>query len=319
MAEAGRYHDRMQDTQSIAVLLPCYNEAATIGKVVEDFRAQLPEATIYVFDNCSTDGTADVAREHGATVIREPRQGKGFVIDSMLRRIDADVFLMADGDDTYPADHARRMLEPVLNNEADMVVGARLADYTNTSFRPLHVLGNKLVRGLINRIFGAKLSDILSGYRAFNRNVIECVPIVSGGFEVETEMTIHTLYYRLKLVEIQVPYGVRPEGSVSKLNTFRDGFRVMWKLFNLARAFKPLTFFGLMSILFFVLSLLAGWAPIHDYFTNPNHEVTHLPLAVLAAGLMLLAAGSVFLGLILHAMNWRFKELHNVLTRPRRR
>ncbi len=309
----------MNDTQSIAVLLPCYNEAATIGKVIDDFRAQLPEATIYVFDNCSTDATAEIARDHGATVIREARQGKGFVIDSMLRCIDADVYLMADGDDTYPADHAHRLLAPVINNETDMAVGARLADYTQTSFRPLHVLGNKLVRGLINRIFGVKLSDILSGYRAFNRNVVECVPIVSGGFEVETEMTIHTLYYRLKLVEVQVPYGVRPEGSVSKLHTFRDGFRVMWKLFNLARAFKPLTFFGLAAIMFFVLSLIAGWPSVHDYFTNPNHTVTHLPSAVLAAGLMLLSAGSVFLGLILHAMNWRFKELHNVLTRPRRR
>ncbi len=308
----------MQDTQSIAVLLPCYNEAATIGKVVNDFRHHLPEATIYVFDNCSTDDTAALAAEHGAIVIREPRQGKGFVIDSMLRRIDADVFLMADGDDTYPADHARRMLQPVLDNDADMVVGARLAEYTDTSFRPLHVLGNKLVRGLINSIFGVKLTDILSGYRAFNRNVIDCVPIVSGGFEVETEMTIHTLYYRLKLIEIQVPYGVRPEGSDSKLHTFRDGFRVMWKLFNLARAFKPLTFFGLVSVVFFILGLLAGWPSVHDYFTHPDHRVDRLPSAVLAAGLMLLAAGSVFLGLILHAMNWRFKELHNVLTRRRR-
>jgi glycosyltransferase involved in cell wall biosynthesis len=308
----------MNTSQTIAVLIPCYNEATTIGKVIDDFKAELPEATLYVFDNCSTDGTAYIARQHGATVIKEPRQGKGFVIDTMLRKIDADVYLMIDGDDTYPVSHARSLIQPVLDNDADLVVGARLADYGDKSFRPLHVMGNQLVRGLINSIFGVKLTDILSGYRAFNRNVVDCVPIVSAGFEVETEMTIHTLYYRLKILEVQVPYGHRPEGSVSKLHTFRDGFRVLWKLFNLVRAFKPLTFFGLLGSLFFVLGALAGMLPILDYFQNPNHYVDHVPLAILATGLILLSAGCGFLGLILHAMNWRFKELHNVLTRRQR-
>jgi glycosyltransferase involved in cell wall biosynthesis len=308
----------MSETKTIAVLIPCYNEATTIGKVLDDFKAELPEAELYVFDNCSTDGTAYLARQHGATVINEPRQGKGFVIDSMFRRIDADIYLMIDGDDTYPVDRARDLIQPIIDNAADLVVGTRLADYTDQSFRPLHVLGNQLVRRLINSIFGAKLTDILSGYRAFNRNVVDCVPIVSGGFEVETEMTIHTLYYRLKILEIQVPYGERPEGSVSKLHTFRDGFRVLWKLFNLVRAFKPLTFFGLLATLFLALGVLAGIPPILDYFQNPNHYVEHVPLAILATGLVLLAAGCGFLGLILHAMNWRFKELHNVLTRRKR-
>ena len=317
MRRHDRYDIAMDERKTIAVLLPCYNEAATIGKVVDDFARELPEATIYVFDNCSTDGTADVAREHGATVIREARQGKGFVIDSMLRRIDADVYLMADGDDTYPADHARKVLQPVLDDDADLVVGARLAEYNDKSFRPLHVFGNQLVRNLINSIFGAKLTDILSGYRAFNRNVVDCVPIVSSGFEVETEMTIHSLYYRLKLVEVQVPYGERPDGSESKLRTFHDGFRVLWKLFNLVRAFKPLTFFGLIAALLFVLGVLSGMPPVLDYFQNDDHFVEHVPLAILATGLILLSAGCGFLGLILHAMNWRFKELHNVLTRRR--
>ncbi len=303
--------------ERLAVLIPCYNEAATVGKVVDDFRRQLPDATIYVFDNCSTDDTAAIAAEHEAVVIPEPRQGKGFVIESMLSKIDADVYLMVDGDDTYSATSADDVLRPVLDGQADMVVGARLAEYTGKSFRPLHVLGNKLVRGLINRIFGAKLTDILSGYRAFNRNVIERVPIVSAGFEVETELTIHALYYKLKLVEVQTPYGTRPEGSESKLHTFRDGFRVLWKLFNLVRAFKPLTFFGIISLVLFAAGILAGIPPIHDYVVS--QYVHHVPLAILATGLMLLSAGCLFLGLILHAMNWRFKELHNVLVRNNRR
>ena len=303
----------MQEEKRIAVLIPCYNEATTIGKVVDDFTAKLPAATIYVFDNCCTDDTARIARTRGATVIREPRQGKGFVISSMLRRVDADYYLMIDGDDTYPVDSADDLLAPVLAGDADMAVGARLATYDDKSFRPLHVAGNKLVRGLINLIFGVKLTDILSGYRAFNRNVVNCVPIVSSGFEVETELTIHSLYYRLKLVEVQVPYGVRPEGSVSKLNTFRDGSRVLWKLFNLLRAFKPLTFFGTISIVLFILGVLAGIPPVADYIVS--RFVLHVPLAILATGLMLLSAGCAFLGLILHAMNWRFKELHDVMVR----
>ena len=300
----------------IAVLIPCYNEAATVGKVVDDFRRQLPGADIYVFDNCSTDETAAIAAQHNAIVVPEPRQGKGFVIESMLSKVDADVYLMVDGDDTYDASAAGDVLKPVLDGQADMVIGTRLAEYAGKSFRPLHVLGNKLVRGLINRIFGAKLTDILSGYRAFNRNVIDRIPIVSAGFEVETELTIHALYYKLKLVEVQTPYGVRPEGSVSKLHTFRDGFRVLWKLFNLVRAFKPLTFFGIISIGLFVAAILAGIPPITDYIRTGM--VPHFPLAILATGLMLLSAGCLFLGLILHAMNWRFKELHNVLVRNNR-
>ncbi len=306
----------MQNDKRIAVLIPCYNEAVTIGKVVDDLAAKLPEATIYVFDNCCMDETAAIAREHGATVIREPRQGKGFVISSMLSRVDADYYLMIDGDDTYPADSAADLLAPVMAGDADMAIGARLAAYDDKSFRPLHVFGNKLVRGMINLIFGVKLTDILSGYRAFNRRVVNCVPVVSSGFEVETELTIHSLYYRLKLVEVQVPYGVRPDGSVSKLRTFRDGFRVLWKLFNLMRAFKPLTFFGTISIILFVLGVLAGTLPVRDYIVD--RYVYHVPLAILATGLMLLSAGCVFLGLLLHAMNWRFKELHDVMVRGKR-
>ncbi len=308
----------MSSNDNIAVLIPCHNEAATIGQVVDDFRAQLPEAEIYVFDNCCTDDTAAIAAEHGATVMIEPRKGKGFVIESMLARIDADYYVMVDGDDTYPAESVNDLLAPVLEGRADLAVGARLSVYQDESFRPLHVAGNSLVRGLVNKIFGANLTDIMSGYRAFNRRVIQCIPVVSAGFEVETEMTIQMLYYRLPIVEVQVPYRVRPEGSHSKLNTFSDGFRVLWKLFSLARAFKPLTFFGGAGLLLVMLGIGAGIPPVYGFVASGYKEVQRFPLAILATGLVLLGFGNIFLGVLLHAINWRFKELHNVLVRQRR-
>jgi len=304
----------MGEQGKIAVLIPCHDEAATIGRVVDDFRRELPEAVVYVFDNCCTDDTPRIAAEHGAVVLKEPRKGKGFVIEGMLDRIDADYCVMVDGDDTYPAEKVHELLAPVAAGEADMVVGARLAQHEGESFRPMHVAGNNLVRRLINLIFGTRLTDILSGYRAFNHKVARCVPIVSSGFEVETELTIHMLYYRLTINEVQVPYRGRPTGSRSKLRTFSDGFRILWKLFNLARAFKPLTFFGLLGI--FVLGLLAGIPPVVGFIETG--KVARVPLAILATGLMLLSAGCVFLGILLHAINWRFKELHNVIVRRRR-
>lgn len=299
----------------IAVLIPCYNEELTIGKVIEDFRRQLPSARIYVFDNCSTDATAAIADEHGAVVIKEPRKGKGFVVESMFENIDVDFYVMVDGDDTYPADHVKKLLAPVQAGDADMAVGARLSSYSGKSFRPLHLFGNELVRRLVNWVGRAQLTDIMSGYRAFNRRVIACIPVISAGFEIEVEMTIQMLYYRLKIVEVNIPYGVRPSGSESKLKTFSDGFRVLWKIFRLFRSFKPLTFFGGFGLLLFVLGLLAGALPIHDYFTDPNHYVRHVPLAILATGLIILSGSCIFLGILLHSLNWRFLELHNVLTR----
>lgn len=299
----------------IAVLIPCLNEEITIGKVIDDFRRELPSAAIYVFDNCSADATATVAVEHGAVVIKEPRRGKGFVVDSMFGRIEADLYVMVDGDNTYPADYVHKLLEPLLAGDADMVVGARFSSYTDKSFHKFHIFGNNLVRLLVNWVGSAQLTDIMSGYRAFNHRVVERIPVVSVGFDVETEMTVQMLYYQLRIVEVNIPYRERPAGSKSKLKTFRDGFRVLWKIFSLFRAFKPLTFFGGLGLLFLVLGLLAGILPIHDYLTDPNHHVHHLPLAVLATGLIILSAGFVFLGILLHSLNWRFRELHNVLTR----
>jgi glycosyltransferase involved in cell wall biosynthesis len=303
----------------IAVVIPCRNEELTIGKVIDDFHTQLPSAAIYVVDNSSIDASASVALKHGAVILKEPRQGKGFVVENMFAAIDADVFVMVDGDDTYPADCVAELLEPVVGGDADMAVGARLSDYTGQSFPPLHVFGNHLVRALVNWMGKSRLTDIMSGYRVFNRRVTQTIPVVSSGFEVETEMTIQMLYYRLKIVEVPVTYKPRTPGSESKLNTFRDGFRVLWKIFTLFRAFKPLTFFCGVGLLFLILGVLAGILPILDYLTEPGHYVRHLPLAVLAAGLVILAAGCIFLGILLHALNWRFMELHNVLTRGGRR
>jgi glycosyltransferase involved in cell wall biosynthesis len=305
----------MDTAPEIAVLIPCHNEEATIAKVVDDFRAQLPGATIYVFDNCCTDGTARVAAGHGAIVLKEPRKGKGYVVEAMLDRVDADYYVMVDGDDTYEASAVKNLLAPVMAGDADMVVGARLAAYDDHSFRALHVAGNNMVRGLINRIFSANLTDIMSGYRAFNRRVALRLPVVSSGFEVETEMTIQMLYYKLRMVEVQAPYRGRPPGSESKLNTFGDGFRVLWKIFNLFRAFKPLTFFGGIGLVFLLLGLLAGLNPIRDYITTGL--VPHYPSAILATGLVILSAICVVMGILLHAINWRFKELHNVMVRGR--
>jgi glycosyltransferase involved in cell wall biosynthesis len=285
--------------------------------VIDDFRAALPDATIYVFDNASTDRTAAIAAARGAVVIPEPRKGKGYVIEYMLDQVDADAYVMVDGDDTYEASEVHRLLAPVLAGQADMVVGSRVAPPDpRQAFRPLHVAGNRLVRGLINVIYGCRLTDILSGYRAFGRRVVERVPVVSSGFEVETEMTIQVLYYRLKMIEVPVPYRGRPAGSVSKLRTFHDGFRVLWTIFTLLRAVKPLTFFGLIGLLLFGLAALAGTGPLLDYVAT--RAVGDPALAILSTALVLLAFGSIFLGVLLHAVNWRLLELHNVIVRGAR-
>jgi glycosyltransferase involved in cell wall biosynthesis len=305
----------MRNQPKIAVLIPCYNEQQTIDKVIKDFQNSLPQADIYVIDNCCTDDTVKIAKENNAVVIKEPRKGKGFAVEKMFSTIDADIYLMVDGDDTYPADKAEKLIAPIANDDADMVVGARLSDYSDNSFKPLHFFGNNLVRKLVNWMASSELTDIMSGYRSFNRNVAASVPVISSGFEVETEITIQALYNRLKIVEVQIPYQCRPQGSESKLNTVADGFRVLWKIFSLFRSFKPLTFFGSMGVIFFLAGLICGIPPVRDYVVNPNHYVEHIPLAILAVGLMLISAGSVFMGVLLHSLNWRFKEMHNIMVR----
>lgn len=309
----------IETTKRIAILIPCLNEEQTIGKVLDDFRKELPEAELFVFDNCCTDNTAEIARKHGANVIREPRQGKGFVIESMFRRVKADCYVMVDGDDTYPAEKVHELLKPVVSGDADMVIGARLSHYTKGSFPPLHVAGNNLVRWIVNRIFRTNLLDIFSGYRVFNERICQCIPVESSGFEIETEITIQMLYYKLKIVEIQVPYRRRPDGSESKLNTFRDGFRVVWEIFTLFRSFKPLSFFGGIGILLFTLAVLAGIPPVLGFIASGYTAVERFPLAILATGLMILSFSSTFLGIMLHEINYRFRELHNIIVRQRQR
>jgi glycosyltransferase involved in cell wall biosynthesis len=302
-----------QPAARIAVLLPCYNEALTIAKVIGDFRAALPEATIYVYDNNSTDDTARLAREAGAEVRFEKRQGKGFVIASMLAEVDADFYLMADGDDTYPADRARDLLQPVIAGRADMVVGQRLATFQDASFRPMHLWGNRLVRDLINVIFSAKLVDILSGYRAFTREVALQLPVVASGFDVETEMTLQLLFRRMVIHEIPIAYGVRPEGSVSKLRTYSDGLRVLMKILGIFKAYKPMTFFGGLGLIFLALGLGTGAIVLHEYFTLGR--IDSVPLAVLSASAVLLSFLLASVGVTLHTLNFRILEMTHVLSK----
>ena len=306
----------------IAVVIPCYNEEPTIGKVVDDFRRALPEAKVYVFDNGSTDRTAEVAAERGAIVQRVKLRGKGQVVARIMETVPADILLMVDGDDTYPAAEARKLLKPILADQADMVVGTRLEEHGDKAFRPLHVLGNRLVGGLINLIFRCKLTDIMSGYRAFTAEVARNVPVTAVGFEVETELTLQSLYHGYVIHEVPVPYRERPHGSESKLRTFHDGARVLWTIFNIFRSVKPLTFFGALAILAMLLGVLCGLPAIIQYFANPDHEVESFPLLFVGVGLVILSFMSASIGLLLHAMNVRLKEITFLMRKvpgPRRR
>ena len=240
----------------IAVLIPCYNESKTIAKVVADFRQVLPEAQIIVCDNNSGDGTDEIARAAGATVIYEYKQGKGNAVRKMFREIDADCYIMVDGDDTYPAEYASRMAEMILEGKADMVNGDRLsATYFDENKRPLHNAGNKVVRNLINYIFHGNVKDIMTGYRAFSRQFVKGFPVLSRGFEIETEMTIHALDKNLKIQEIPVNYRDRPAGSVSKLNTIPDGIRVLQTIARLFRDYRPLSFFSCIAGVLLLISI----------------------------------------------------------------
>lgn len=300
-------------TCDIAVLIPCFNEAPTIAKVVGDFRRALPEATVFVFDNNSTDATAELAQQAGAIVIREKRQGKGYVVAAMLEKIDARYYLMVDGDDTYPAECARELLTPVIEDRADMVVGRRQAADLDASYPRFHVFGNWLVRTLINVIFGSTLTDIMSGYRAFNRMIARNMPILAIGFDIETEITLQCLYRRWIIRELPVSYRPRPPGSVSKLNTFSDGLRVLFRILNLFRSYKPLTFFGSVGIVFFLVALAAAvWGAGLE--TTANRAVMFI-----AAGVsMVTSLISIGIGVTVQLVNFRFLELDSVLRRKER-
>ncbi|MFQ5424722.1 MAG: glycosyltransferase [Phycisphaerae bacterium] len=299
----------------IAVLVPCYNEAPTVAKVIADFRRALPEAVIYVFDNNSTDGTADLARSAGATVIREKKQGKGHVVAAMLEQVEADLYVMVDGDDTYPADRVDDLLAPLRAEAADMVVGLRKATDAEAAYRRFHVFGNWLVRSLINAIFGSTLTDIMSGYRAFTRHVARNMPVIAYGFDIETEMTLQCLYRRWVIREVPVAYRERPAGSVSKLNTFKDGLRVVFRILNVFRSYKPLTFFGGIGI---VLFAIAGALAVTVMSTPPYEgSVYRTSLIVLGTTSAAMGLVSVSIGVIVQLINFRFLELDSLLRRRR--
>ncbi len=285
--------------EGVAVLIPCYNEAITIGKVVDDFRAELPAARIYVYDNNSSDDTARIAREHGAIVRTEPRQGKGNVVRQMFREIDAEYYVLVDGDDTYPAEAARELIAPLAEDRADMTVGDRLSNgsYGEENDRAFHGFGNNLVRWLIKIIYGYAFEDVMTGYRAFTRVFVKTTPVLSSGFQIETELSIHAVDKRWRIVDVPIEYRDRPEGSVSKLSTFGDGTKVLMAIVALFKDYKPIAFFGWIAVIFVALGLIAG-IPVIAEFTA-THLVERFPTALLAVALVLCGALSLTVGLVL--------------------
>jgi len=287
----------------VAILIPCYNEAPTIGTVVRRFREALPGAEIFVFDNDSTDATAETARGAGASVIAEPRRGKGHVVQSMFRKVEADIYVMVDGDDTYPAEIVERLVAPVRAGRADMVIGSRLHRSSHSQFRPLNRLGNGIFRALLGLIFGVRLTDLLSGYRAFSRRLVRTVPLFGGGFETEAEMTIKALHRGFRIVEVPVDLVDRPPGSQSKIRLIHDGVVILTTILALARDYKPLTFFGGLG----ALMVLGGSAP--GLWVALHWSPDRLPLALLSAVVVLAGVVTGVAGLVLHTVARHFQEL----------
>ena len=288
-----------------AVLIPCYNEGKTIEKVVRDFRAALPDAVVYVYDNNSTDGTVETAAAAGAVVRHEYSQGKGNVIRRMFREVDAECYIMVDGDDTYPAENAPEMVRCVLERKADMVVGDRLSStYFTENRRPFHNTGNSFVRASINRLFQCDIKDIMTGYRAFSYEFVKTFPVLSEGFEIETEMSIHAADKHLRVENVVVTYRDRPEGSVSKLNTFSDGFKVLRTIGRLFRTYRPMVFFGLLSAILVFLSVVFVVPVLEDYARTGM--VARFPTLIVCGFVMLAAIISFFAGLLL--MTLRVKD-----------
>lgn len=288
-----------EDWSSTAVLIPCYNEALTVGKVVEDFRRVLPGAIVYVYDNNSSDDTAVIARKHGAIVRREPRQGKGNVVRQMMRDIDAEYYIMVDGDNTYPAEAAPELLAPLIADEADHVVGDRLSNgtYGQENTRAFHGFGNNLVRWLIKRLYGFEFNDVMTGYRAYNYVFAKSLPVLSPGFEIETELSIHAVDKHWRIAQVPIVYRDRPEGSVSKLNTFSDGAKVLGMIMSLAKDYRPMPFFNILAFIALAIGLCLGIPVIAEF--NATGLVPRLPTAVLSAVLCGLAVLLCVSGLIL--------------------
>jgi glycosyltransferase involved in cell wall biosynthesis len=295
----------------IAVIIPCYNEELTIKSVVTDFKKVLPEATIYVIDNNSKDNTAREALAAGAIVRKECRQGKGFAVQAAFSEIIADIFIMVDGDDTYNASDVHTLMVPIVNGEADIVTSIRLNDHDPNAFRRLHFFGNRLLTGAINSVFRSNLQDVLTGFRVFNKRFVKLIPITSKGFDIETEMTLQGLRHGFVFKEIVSSYRERPEGSHSKLSTFRDGFVILKKIISIFVNFRPLFFFSLLAAVFFAASILAGSVVVYEYIEY--NYIYRVPTAVFASGSMLMSGISMMLGIVLHVVNGRIKEIEYLM------
>ena len=295
-----------------AVLIPCYNEEMTIEKVIKDFRRELPDSDIYVYDNNSKDKTAEIAKKNGAIVKHEYRQGKGNVVRSMFRDIEADIYVMVDGDDTYPAEEVHKLIEPVVNGEADMAIGDRLTNgtYQKENKRHFHEFGNNLVKKSINIAFKTKLKDIMTGYRVFNKFFVKNMPVLSPGFEIETEMSLHALDKRFIIKEIPIIYRDRPEGSSSKLNTVSDGIRVVKTIIKMFKDFKPLAFFGLIALILVIIGLIIG-VPVIVEFAKIRY-ITKVPSAVLATGIMIFAIITLQCGVVLDTVVKQNREKYEI-------
>lgn len=304
-------------TDRIAVLIPCYNEEKTIEKVINDMRAALPDSVIYVYDNNSTDDTVRIAQQAGAVVRHEYQQGKGNVIRRMFREIDAECYIMTDGDDTYPATAAPMMVEMILDRHADMVVGDRLSStYFKENKRPFHNFGNMLVRKMINLIFNSDIKDIMTGYRAFSYDFVKSFAVLSKGFEIETEMTIHAIDKNMYIENVIIDYRDRPEGSESKLNTTADGMKVIKTIFRLFRDYKPLKFFGMISIVLFFLAF-SFFVPIFINYIKTG-LVPNFPTLIVCGFVGVAALLSLFSGLILESIVWKSKRDYEMVLLSRK-
>lgn len=296
---------------NIAVLIPCLNEEATIEKTIHAFQKELPEASIYVYDNASDDKTASIAQQAGAIVRLSPKRGKGNVVRQMFEEVEADIYIMIDGDNTYPSEDVHALLEPVIKEQADMVVGNRLTYADPENLTRLHHLGNRMLLGLLNFLFRSHFQDMLSGYRVMNREFVKNIPLLAEEFEVETEMTIQALEKRYAVVEQPIHYRSRPDGSKSKLRTFRDGYKILFTILWILRDYRPMTFFSIFASVLFLFGFVAGYNVIIEYIQTG--AILQIPTAVLSVGLILIGVFTFLTGFSISTINRRFSELDTVL------
>lgn len=299
--------DKDASSPTIAVVLPCFNEEAAIGSVVADFRRLLPEARVYVFDNASTDATADVARAAGAEVQQVHRRGKGNVVQAMFRDVDADIYVLTDGDGTYPVEKVPEMIRLLCEANADIVVGNRIPSYQDSASRKGHLWGNNLITQTVNYLFDADIQDLLSGYRVMSHRFVKSIPLFSEGFEVETAISIHAVEVGAKMLEVPIEYAPRAEGSESKLNTFQDGAKILWEIFRLYKDHKPKVVYGILAVVFAMAGLLIGLPVVYEFLQTGL--VPRFPSAILASGLMVLSFLCGFTGIILSALAKSRKEI----------